>query len=712
MRPLDRDQLARTATIAAVTAGLVIAQQVGAKAVRDGLFPSSPPIGALPKVMIAAVGTSLVALVVMTRALARLGPRLAVPLAFVGSALLFVAEWALLHRARAAVSVVAYLHIAAIGGITVSGFWSIITERFDPRTARKVIGRVNTGGALGGLLGGLLIRQCAGWLDIGTMLLGLAFANGLVALFTFVVAGAPCPTADESAGPLAGLRLLKETRYLRLLGALVAFTGAAAALSDYAFKTTVAARLPDAEAMTAFFAVFHGVTGLVTLLVQAAFARRALDRLGLAVTVAILPGSVVLLGLVGAGFTSLASVVALRGVEATLSHSLFRSAYELFFTPLRPEKKRPTKAIVDVAFDRTGDALASAVVMLAAILLPTRAASLSIAVAVAASASALWIAYRLHRGYVAALGAELRTGALVLAPTAIVDATTRNTLAQTSEALTREKLLQEIAKLRAAPVPPVQPVQPVQAVNEPSSGAQDAATRPLVTRLEDLLSGDVPRTVQALALPLDPRLVPWVIDLVAQPELRHDALLALRRVHGRSAGTLADALLDPRTPASVRAALPPLLAFTGDARAAEALIAGLGDPRFDVRVACARALADVREREPDLELSRPRLVARAMRDLDALRTGASERHVVLAHVFDVLALAFADPDLRLAGRAFATADERLHGTALEYLENVLPEELRGRLLPLLHEARAQRAWPPRARERVADDLRSSLGDGR
>ena len=55
-----------------------------------------------------------------------------------------------------ATAVVLYLHVATFGGALVSGFWSLVNERFDPYTARQVVGRIGTGAAAGGLVGGLL----------------------------------------------------------------------------------------------------------------------------------------------------------------------------------------------------------------------------------------------------------------------------------------------------------------------------------------------------------------------------------------------------------------------------------------------------------------------------------------------------------------------------------------------------------------------------
>lgn len=53
----------------------------------------------------------------------------------------------------------------------------------------------------------------------------------------------------------------------------------------------------------------------------------------------------------------------------------------------------------------------------------------------------------------------------------------------------------------------------------------------------------------------------------------------------------------------------------------------------------------------------------------------------LTHVFTLLALALPAEPLRLAFRGLHTDDQGLRGTALEYLDSVLPRDLRDRLWP-------------------------------
>ena len=51
-----------------------------------------------------------------------------------------------------------------------------------------------------------------------------------------------------------------------------------------------------------------------------------------------------------------------RGGESVFRSSLFRAGYELFYTPIPAAEKRAAKSIIDVAFDRLGDAVGGGLV--------------------------------------------------------------------------------------------------------------------------------------------------------------------------------------------------------------------------------------------------------------------------------------------------------------------------------------------------------------
>ena len=156
--------------LAASAAATMIATQVASKATRDALFLSNFNIDQLPFMLIGAAMFSLVTLVWASRAMARFGPTRLIPPVFFSSAVLLLMEWFLIDRFERVAAVIVYLHIAAFGSFLVSGFWSIVNERFDPRSAKKQISMIAGGGTLGGLLGGLLAERVAALASVSAML--------------------------------------------------------------------------------------------------------------------------------------------------------------------------------------------------------------------------------------------------------------------------------------------------------------------------------------------------------------------------------------------------------------------------------------------------------------------------------------------------------------------------------------------------------------
>src|SRR5262249_45082161 len=135
--PTDTDRLILTAI---VSAGSMIAFQVGGKATRDAVFLSIFPLTALRTGLIAAAACSIVAVLVASRLITARGPSSVIPSAFGVSSLLLLGEWIAFPIAPKAAAIVLYVHMAAFGTILISGFWSIISELFDPRTAKTKIG--------------------------------------------------------------------------------------------------------------------------------------------------------------------------------------------------------------------------------------------------------------------------------------------------------------------------------------------------------------------------------------------------------------------------------------------------------------------------------------------------------------------------------------------------------------------------------------------
>ena len=699
---------------ALMTAVTMIAHQVAGKATRDALFLSHFDVTELPKAVIAAAILSMLAVLAMSSLLARWGPGKLVPAAFGISAGLFLGEWFLFGQASRLAAVVLYLHMAIFGAILISGFWSVINERFDPHTAKLKIARVAAAAALGGVLGGIIAQWVASLVDVRAMLLVLSVLH-LACVFLIHAISPPRRSTPNEVAVRSGVQIITRTPYLQQMGLLMMLIALTAALVDYAFKAEASARFDSSESLITFFAGFYAAVGLLTFLVQSLLGPRMLHRFGIGTTIAVLPTMVLIGGMAGAVITHLWSMVLLRGAQTVFANSFFRSAFELLYTPLPLPQKRPTKTIIDVAADRFGDMLGGGLILLLLAFMTDLPGAVVVSLAMVAAGLALYLVTRLHHGYVGQLAKGLRKGAVSLDAGEVVDATTQHILAETNLYTERELLMARIKEHRISrglekpdetkAAPDELSEEAIEVIEEgvpgviPHASHEPTRSELLAKAVSELTSKNVSRVRHALRDEfMDTQLAAFLIPLLGDDEVAEDARMELRWLVPRIIGQLTDALLDPAMPLVVRQRLPGVLEVCHNPRSIDGLLQGLDDYEFNVRYSCARALARMRTRNPDLVI-RPEIVIEAVRrEVDVESTLWEKRALVidtslpvdgplpepnlpkanrsLEHVFTMLSLWLDADALQLAFHAVYSRDRNLRGTALEYLENVLPDEIR------------------------------------
>jgi hypothetical protein len=531
------------------------------------------------------------------------------------------------------------------------------------------------------------------------------------------------PAADEVV-TTQGLPLIWRSRYISDLAVLVASCAIGAALLDYAFKAQATASLARGEPLLRFFGIFYTATSLGTLVIQAFVAPRFLERLGLAATTASLPAALALGGVAVLVAPGLLCLTIVRGAESALRSSLFRSGYELFYTPIPPAEKRSVKTLIDVGGERLGDLAGGGLVKVLLMVLPAAAVPSMVGLALVLGVVGLFSARQLHRGYVRALERRLLDKAAQLELGDNPDRTTRSVFMRTRPDTSLGGLGQ--------PAPgsaPRRASAPRFAVAAKTPSAPGPPTDTIEARRAALRSGDQERVGTALGEELVPALVGDVIPLLGWDEVAARAIAGLRSIAPSVIGQLVDALLDPDTEFSIRRRLPRVLAATHSSRAAEGLFGGLEDKRFEVRYQCGRALSRIHDRVAALGMSPDRVHAAVLREVavdnsvwtsqrlldrsddatdsefvdDYLRDRADRS---LEHVFTLLSLTLPKQPLIIAYRALHTTDEQLRGTALEYLADVLPEPVRASLWPFLEDKRGAPA-APRARDEILAQLMAS-----
>ena len=724
----------RAVWVATIAAATLIAGQVAGKALRDALFLANFDVTRLPGVVMGTALASLLAIFVASRLLSTLGPLRFVPIALIGSALLHVGEWLLYRSEPRLVSAIVYFHIACAGPVLLSGFWSAVSEGFDARTARLNLARIGGGGTLGGLAGGVLAGGIAYVQTEGTLLLlaGLSIASAVLVLRM------PVPARRETTheGGTSPLRAFAASRYLQLLAVLVVSSAFSAALLDYAFKARAAqAVLADSDLLR-YFAAYHTVISLLTVVVQFSIGPLLLSQPRLAYTMATLPFTVALGGVFAAIFPRLGTAAFARGGESVMRNTLYRAAYEGLSNPIPVEERRAIKPMIDVGADRVGDALGAAAVQLAISLAPlagpaTERLGPLLWIAVAVSLAALALTSLLDREHGERIKAELARVSGPRGGETRADLFGTGMIAGLNESMYLSLASIDVRALRAAEASPAATERPSIAVDSPVDSA--IAADPLLERIVALRSGSalkVRSTLSTLdAVTLDAataRIVAvHLVRLLARDDLKAHVTRTLERLGPRVSGSLIDALLDPDEEFTVRRRIPRLLGHWGGPIVVEGLLHALFDPRFEVRYAAGQALASIRRRHPLAVFERARVLSAVEREVEVDRSvwdsqrlldhgEESEGSLVdpelarratasLAHVFDLLSLVLDYAGVQRSFRALLTDDPALRGPALEFLERELPLSVRKGLWPYLDD-RGTRAPTGRPTEQILDDL--------
>lgn len=728
----------------------LMAHMISGKAARDALFLLNFPVEFLPRMTVFAATVSLFMVIAWARKLATRSPAELVPLALLGSSAMQFLLWAvyLLHPGVSAV--IFYVYMIGPNAILLSSYWSLLNERFDPRQAKKLFARVTAGGTIGGLLSGLLADRVADWLGPAS-LLPLLGSFQLVAFFLVRKLSAPMPPRKAKTSKptdfVAGFRYIRSNRYLFTLASLVFLVTVSGALLDYVFKSGVSEALGRDENLVSFFALFYAFAGLATFLTQSLVAPYFFQRLGLTRSLLAQPIAYCAGVLSGLAVPGLAGLALMRGLESVTRGSIYRSGYEVCYTPVTNTEKRASKTIIDVGADRLGEAAGG--VLLQGLLMAGTAgiANLALALGCLLSTFAGVLTYRMGRMYVNTLESslihqarEMGEEAEVLpnfnAESVVMGINADLSLTQQPFASVDSVQLPRRNSVSGTPSNPVLDAE--EGSDADTAGllairAGQRITDPGLLSLAMLASGDIRQVRRVLQGPVDAKMVPFLVRLLAWDEVADEVVRVLRVAPFPLEGQLADALLNRDEEFAIRRRVPRVLAARPCQLSAEATLQGLRDQRFEVRFRCGRALASIVSADGGLLVDRDRVLRSIERECFVSKTVWNSyrllEHVAapdenpyfdevlkdrtskgLEHVFTLLSLVLPPEPLKIAFKGLHTSDPYLRGTALEYLESVLPDSIRERLWPLLESDKASKGIQPhqrRTREQLLAELRRS-----
>ncbi len=302
-------------------------------------------------------------------------------------------------------------------------FWALMADRFSLDQSKRLFGVISVGGTLGAIAGPWLASLlaepigAAGLLPVSATLLGLAVVAAWAATrlqprrADVAVAEAGAPTnVDERAviggSAWEGFRAVFRSPYLLGISAYVLILTVIGTFIYFTRLQMVAALGEDLDMRTGVFARLDLYTQLTTLVLQALVAGRLMKRLGVHVTLALLPATAVL-GFAGLAITaSLVTLTIFQAAFSAVQRSLTRPARETLFTVVPREDKYKSKAFIDTFVYRGGDVIGAQVEGMLGRLAAGLGALVSVAIplAVAWGALGVWLGRRQER--TAAPGAQ------------------------------------------------------------------------------------------------------------------------------------------------------------------------------------------------------------------------------------------------------------------------------------------------------------------
>ncbi len=700
---------------------LVIGFLILARSLREALYLSSFDIKTLPYITASVAILGLPTVAVFARMLTRYSARavLRTVLIVQGSGLAFL--WPLLPVSDIAV-VVFYLWTALGTLVITSGFWIVTSEVFPLRSAKRLFGVISAGGTSGAMIIGTSLSWLTDLFDLLWLVPGLM---GLIGLFFITQRALPPlkeevgvePKEGEQTSLREGFTRIWENPHLKTIALIVMTATIATTLLDYQFKELVRAEVVTKEGLTSFFGAFYGWTGAASLMVQLFLGARLLKVFGVGGALSVLPIIVLLGSFAFLWFSGLPLITLIRGADNSLRKSLHRSVLEVLYVPIPSRLRRKTKTFIDSVLDSISEGIGAGVIFVWVTWWNFSSIFLSLFI-MGLTGGFLVLARGMKQQYFQTLLTRLQEGDTKDFELAVSERVVGRDLLTASMA--QIDLSRDLGQLGIA-LPSEKPPLPVAEVPQSKESTLDM-----------IRSSDTQKVLRALREGNDwgSEHVPALINLLARDTCRDQATELLINQSAISVTPLVHTLRDEHADFVIRRRIPNILAVLSSEEAGDALVAALRAKRFEIRYRAAIALQARRRNQlatpksngieqiweaVRFEVCREKAVWEMQRLLDkvdaAEKDDLIERHIdvrgmlSLEHTFRMLTLVLDPIPVRIAFYGILLVDERLKSFALEYLEHVLPEDIRKNLWPHIGDvSEAQRKAAMRPLNAVVSDL--------
>ncbi len=730
----------RPVSLSFLGAFLVIAFLVLARSLRESIYITVFPVESLPYVVGAVALASVPTVGMFARQLSRHEPRRVLS----GTVVIMATGLAVLwpFATRLPVAVVAFYLWTALGALLLtSGFWIVTSEYFPVRGAKRLYGLIGAGGTAGAMVMGNSIGWLLSRLSMASLvpvLIGLLLA--FLAIQSFLPAmprsrgigeDAPGPRERRPSAIREGLTLVWQTPHLRTIALIVACATLASTLVDYQFKELARGMLTTKEQLAGLFGAFYGWTGALALVIQLLVSARFMARAGISATIAVLP-TVLLLGSTALFLVpGLLVAILVRGADSSLRKSLHRSVLEVLYVPLPSALRRKTKTLIDSVVDAGAEGLGAAIVFLWVTLPGFPSRYLSLLVMVVAGVF-IYQSLRMGRSYRRTISDQLLERG-VPGPEGVARLDQSLLMSATFTEVDIRSALAEIRAGADGESAPIARRDEAETDGPDLSEFYADTTGTAESQLQGL-SSQRPDEVAAALNEIDvwtEAHIPALLRLLARDAFSRRVISILAEMGDLPTAYLAAELGNEAGDFVIRRRIPRVFAASGGDDADSSLLDALTAGRFEIRYRAASALArrrlaglpasDRDRREivwsavrRELDRDQPvwelqRLLDEWESDADLVSGRAQHRgQLSLKHTFRLLSLILDTDAVRAAYQGIVSDDDRLLSLALEYLEQVLPRDVKDRLWPFIGDlTERQRDRSIRPLGEVVEDLVST-----
>ncbi len=230
-----------------------------------------------------------------------------------------------------------------------------------------------------------------------------------------------------------------------------------------------------------------------------------------------------------------------------------------------------------------------------------------------------------------------------------------------------------------------------------------------IEAIRDLRSRDENRIRHVLVnKSITPDLLAHVLPLFRNSGVLKEELNAVRPIASMACGQMVDAMVDRRQHPLIRRRIPLLLGQADNERAVQGLTFGLQDSELDVRFRCGEALGRIKSNHPHLQVDTDAVWRAVYREIGHIK-GSGYRSTQgvepLRHLFNLLGIIFGPNEMDICYDALQSEDSTTRGTALEYLDNQLPQDVRTPLWPLIASGHSEPRSDRSAQEIMRDLLK-------